>query len=587
MDFGSVKCEPNMFNKGQDGHRWPTSLFGNVSSNHLTAGKPAWTGLPNLLRLNSTGESSPEEESRSVPQFSNLTKKRAFVDGMQSNVQGVHNWTGTNPPQENAYNFSLARRTFSPVTFCTPVDPSQPGGQTTWTAPHWFLNGSFVGNPWSVNAIPMTGLNYFYHGWPLFMKSHAATQRSHPTPTPNNRTSNSSSFSPKQGTSSGANGTRTMAADLDVVSQNFSSLRISSERSDSSKRSQTGGASGSGMQMHIDISISTEGHGTQNSESAVKHTGECSNAGNHKGNGARRSAASVCVDTENKKNLAKSATYKSKNGYHEPKTNGNATAQQRKESDEISPHLPSDSSQSEVGSKPRSKPSVEELSRVLFDRVPSTPAKYKRCRPSAKKRLRIKERCQNSEQIWAQQRRCRNKKLKVNHRDIPTDVNEQAAKPCTSDTPTESCADSSTSSVCSTFADICGFSSKSDDKGQPSVPKDLPVSPDSKQSKLWYTSSSDSDDDTNFDDDEENGEEVLSESEADIWNSFNTFNPCDFSSSATTTSASAPVGIPKSNSAPALFSPEPDSNDDDWRPDFPVCTPPKRDALTRVAKKVP
>ncbi len=81
---------------------------------------------------------------------------------------------------------------------------------------------------------------------------------------------------------------------------------------------------------------------------------------------------------------------------------------------------------------------------------------------------------------------------------------------------------------------------------------------------------------------------ALSEDDADIWNSFSRcddpYNPLNL---LTVTTCSTPQGIPRSSSAPEL-SPEVTGfeNEEIWRKDTPAFSPPKPEALMRVAKKV-
>ena len=224
---------------------------------------------------------------------------------------------------------------------------------------------------------------------------------------------------------------------------------------------------------------------------------------------------------------------------------------------------------------PGSKPNLDDtstpsnsrsLAQVLLQR--SMSSKRRQHRPSARRRQKVK--VQQPVAETHETPTCF-KKQKINHRDIDDEVPYSIQN---------------TSKTCSTIAYILGISPPchkphaADSTESTQIRCKVSIQPD----KFSFTISSS--EDTDFSDDEDDVA-ALSEDDADIWNSFNKcddpYNPLNF---LTSTCSSTPKGIPKSNSAPSLLSPEVLQNEDVWKKDTPPFSPPKPEALARTAKKV-
>ena len=354
-----------MFNNGGVDGFWPKSVF---KPNNLCNNQRLNVNLqerPSFLRLNSTGDSTPEEEvatKRSgkswfgdyVTMFSE--KRSPAAEGILGSgppgtesvpTRGCPN-TSMNSPVEG-YSFGTAQRQFQPPTLVVgyrpflPMAPQQQQySQTGWWNQHWIYGqqNPFTAKPFGGNGFPASYAQY-YHGPPMFAQPHISP--------PAERTGRPSSKCEDQRTSnsthkkensrveiqtkvecSDTSVDKSLLADaknpdIPVLGDSLCQLRISSESDSQKESSQDPPASH--IQMYINVRKSVDGEENktlvekraENTQNAEEKCAKCSGQKCLEiGRCAPRSAnkgAKVTVVFENKKNK-ETSNAKGKNGYH-------------------------------------------------------------------------------------------------------------------------------------------------------------------------------------------------------------------------------------------------------------------------------
>ena len=627
--------------KGKEGHTWPRSVF-KSGKNHLICARRLsfkHNEKPDL-RLNSTGETPPEEEY--LTDTSGFIKKTILGDipvGSVKNLnempcqnnsyQRARTWpvgslsqnswlANERSPPENGYNFNMAQKSYRYPAFgvgCRPIPPWQQYNNG-WGYP-WLQGGQtpLCGNPFGGNGYAM-GYAAYHQGMPFIAGAYPTNnyrtshRQSHKKATQNVQSQEKNNSAKKPVAQK--NGVRKQVAsstvtDVNSVANTLNELHIASEMSSSKNDTahNTKAANDIPVKMYInaqntEIQKTNKSANDMDSDTKMKkdipslkqkvcdNCKKCSRKEDCVGVGyclltpsSRRAKLTLILG--NKENVGKLSNTNGKNGYHE-KVNmadpidSDGISDETVSSQSLNDHLHHDqvyvgditSSHSPPGSKSKcddastaSNPRL--LAEVLLQRQ-SGSSKRRQHRPSARKRQKVK--VQHSE---TNETAIGNTKQKVNHQVPSTTQN--------------------TSKTCSTIAYILGLGpcQKSQDARSASTSSTegteihckMSVQPD----KFSFTISSS--EDTDFSDDDDDDVVALSEDDADIWNSFNKcddpYNPLNF---LTSTCSSTPKGIPKSNSAPSLLSPEFLQNDDVWKKDTPPFSPPKPEALTRTAKKV-
>ena len=640
MDF--TKIGQGMFNMftsgdGKDSQTWPRTVFKSGKNQLCAQGLNFQNNRPDFLRLNSTGDITPEEdkfrgETRGTVKkgiLGEYTQSRIPVENMFSvesikNLDQMPNRNNRKRPtvsayrtafggkESNGFNFNMAHREYKYPSFgvgCRPIPPWQQFGNAY---PYWFHgnHGALLGNPFGENGYPAP-----FPCMAPFANVQPANHRSlpkqfHRRDTQNNQCQEKSKYrkkSPAYGKFEEHTKNVQSATTIDSVVDTLSELNITSENSCPQKNEfQTYEAPKSvPLQMYVSLHNTDKDKDmdVQISKSQIKESKEdipsvqqkvcdncrkCSSKVDCAGVGycllsPANGTGKVTVVLDKKENVRKLSNANGKNGYHNKESSN-----PEKFSDEIVPsqnmsdHLHHDnvisSSHSSPGTQPKgdktSTPSNSHLvARVILQRNSSS--RRKSCRRSAKRRQRKSKESSHTTETNAS---ATNKKQKVNHREIDDKV--------------PSAISVSRSLPCNTIAYILGIgSSRENQVNVESVPSDsndvahIHCKVSVKPEKFSFTISSS--DDTDFSDDDDDGVVALSEDDMDIWNSLSKcddpYNPMNF---LTSTSTSTPKPIPKSNSAPSLLSPEALQKDEVWKKDTPPFSPPKPEALMRTAKKV-
>ena len=640
MDLTKLRQEiVNMFtNGGKDSQTWPRTVF-TSGKNHLCArGLNFQNDRPNFLRLNSTGDITPEEDIRGDSRrtvkkgiLGEYTQSRIPVENIfpvesarnldQMPCQNNRKFCPTQSAyhsafsgkKSNGFNFNMAQRQYRYPSFgvgCRPIPPRQRFGNAY---PYWFheSHGALLGNPFGGNGYPAP-----FPCMAPFANVHPANHRGLPKQfyrreTQNNQCQEKTKYrkkSPVQEKDEERAKMVQSAITVDSVADTLSELNITSENSSQKDEFQTNEAPKSApLKMYVtlhninkdkdmDVKILNSQRKERKEDipsvqqKLCDNCRKCSNKVDCMDVGycllsPANGTGKLTVVLDNKENVRKLSNAKGKNGYHNKESSDSD-----KLSDEIVPsqnmndHLHHNnvgtisSSHSSPGAQPKGDEASTPSNSHLVARVilqRNSSSKRKACRKSAKRRQSKNKEPHLTTEMNALPT---NKKQKVNHREIDNKV------PSTSS--------GSRSSPCSTIAYILGIgSAKENQVNVESVPSNsndvayIHCKVSVKPEKFSFIISSS--DDTDFSDDDDDGIVALSEDDADIWNSFSKcddpYNPMNF---LTSTCTSTPKPIPKSNSAPSLLSPEVLQNDDVWKKDTPPFSPPKNEALTRTAKKV-